>query len=393
VGNKKITPIASQFTIQFQDRHGHAWGDYNLDGKTDVFIARGGLQGDMELFPESYNYELFQGDPFINIIDQTGIDMKYTRSRQVAMVDYNNDGLPDYYIGCKESENQLWEQQLDGTFIDVAGQFEMNKNMTGQFRWFDWKQDNDMDLLMINTKGLLLFENSGTGFQKIIVCEFGDDYESYNIFLGDIDNDLDLDCVLSSLEGNIIIRNNGTEMVCVNPENYNLPGSSANAIFVDIWNDGDQDVWTPGGIYKQKINKNFVYETDELAIPYQADVVLCTWADFDNDGDRDVIFAYEKENQLFEWQVNYYLNQIEKNNWIELDFSSQDLGTKVTITAGTLIQYSEVGCAENSRYSQGHYRIYFGLKEWENIDRIEIRRLNGTTEIIENVEPNQILTF
>ena len=391
VGNKKVIPESSQFTIQLQDRHGHAWGDYNLDGETDVFIVRGGLQGDMAKFPESYNYELFQGDPFADVIDQTGIDMKYSRSRQVAMVDYNNDGLPDYYVGCKETENQLWEQQTDGTFVDVADQYGLDKNMTGQFRWFDWQQDNDMDLVMVNTKGFLLFKNTGTGFEKIIIYEFGGDYESYNISMGDIDNDLDLDCLLSSFEGNLVIRNDGTEMVRVDPSVYELPGSSANAVMVDIWNDGDQDVWTPDGIYKQRVTKKFVYETDEIAIPYQADVVLCAWADFDNNGTRDCILAYEKENQLFEWQSKYYKNLITKNNWIELNFLSEDLGTKVTITAGDLMQYSEVGAAENSRFSQGHYRLYFGLKEQNIIDRIEIRRLNGTIEIIENVAPNQIL--
>ncbi len=392
IGSQKVNPNSSEFTIQLQDRHGHAWGDYNLDEKTDVFIARGGLQGDMSFFPEEYNYELFQGDLFVDIINQTGIDMKDSRSRQVAMVDYNNDGLPDYYVGCKESENQLWEQQLDGTFVDVAVQYELNKIMTGAFKWFDWGKDNDMDLIIVNTKGVLLFENTGMKFVKIILCEFGGNYESYSISSGDIDNDGDVDFLLSSFfEGNMIIRNDNTEMVCIDPAQYNLPRNSANAILVDIFNDGDLDVWTPDGIYKQKINKKFFLYTDELAVPYPTDVVLCAWADFDNDGDRDCIFAYEKENKLNKWRVRYYTNEIEKNNWIQLDFSSRDLGTKVTITAGDLVQYSEVGCSENSRFSQGHYRVYFGLKEWENINQIKIERLNGTTEIMENVKPNQIL--
>ena len=76
-----------------------------------------------------------------------------------------------------------------------------------------------------------------------------------------------------------------------------------------------------------------------------------------------------------------------------MDFDSSGIGTKVTVTTATRVQYAEVGMFENSRYSQGHYRLYFGLKEETIIDTIEIQYMNGTIDVLDDVTVNQILFY
>lgn len=398
IGLNKINPSSLDFIIRLQDRHGLAWTDLNNDGKMDVFISRGGLQGKMSLFPEEYNYELFinQGDHFLNLIDSTNIEMNNVRGRQAIWVDYNRDDRVDLFLGNKESPNQLYEQQADGAFIDIASNLLLNKNKTGKCIWYDKDNDDDMDLFLVNVKGILLFENNNNVFSKYIIEEWNNDYESYNITYGDIDNDCDIDFFLTSIEGNYLIINDNEILIKTDLDDYGLPHNSVNAFFVDVDNDSYLDVdITCDGIYRQ-VNNVFVYYSDEISklIPSETDMIHVIWFDANNDGTRDIIFSYEKDTYI--WKTKFYLNMTNNNNWIELnlvDDNGNVLGTKTTIESGDMKLFSEVGCSENSKFSQGHYRLYFGLKDKTIIDEIKIEWLDGCITFLRNVEVNQILTI
>ncbi|MBF2079357.1 MAG: ASPIC/UnbV domain-containing protein, partial [Synechococcales cyanobacterium T60_A2020_003] len=55
-------------------------------------------------------------------------------------------------------------------------------------------------------------------------------------------------------------------------------------------------------------------------------------------------------------------------------------------------QLQEVGAAEGSHFSQGHYRLYFGLGEHETIESVKIVWPDGTQQSIEPPSVDQLWT-
>ena len=66
------------------------------------------------------------------------------------------------------------------------------------------------------------------------------------------------------------------------------------------------------------------------------------------------------------WDIVYFENKNTDNHWLQLQLTGapgnpQAIGAGVTLVTGDGKQSQQVGCAEGSHYSQGDYRLYFGL--------------------------------
>jgi hypothetical protein len=122
IGARRVSPRSHRFTLALQDRHGMAWADLDGDDRLDLFIARGGLKGRMARFPETYSDELFcsRGDVLENCTDGRGLVKEATRARSVAWVDFDRDGRLDLYVQGLSTPDQLFRQEQDGRFVDVA---------------------------------------------------------------------------------------------------------------------------------------------------------------------------------------------------------------------------------------------------------------------------------
>ena len=115
-----------------------------------------------------------------------------------------------------------------------------------------------------------------------------------------------------------------------------------------------------------------------------------TFADYDNDGDLDLIIV-----NLNDQAVLLRNDGGNRNNWILIStrLSNPDreaVGARVTVQTGSLKQVQDV-VPVRGYLSQVDSRRHFGLGKAEKIDSIEIRWPNQKIKRLKNVSVNQIL--
>lgn len=428
VGLNALNPQEHQFNLMWRDRHSLAWTDLNRDGRLDVFIGRGGVKGQLEQVNESLKDELMiRGDrAFKNEIDSAAMVKKDCPARQSAWVDYNSDKLLDLYIICGRNDkpfhpNQLWQQQADGTFRDVAPQLRLDFPEDGTFRWLDADGDGNIDLLITREKNIELWLNKGDRFEGQPIVRDGK-AKIRKIAIADFDRDGDLDAYGSSKyteEPNLLLINQNGSFQAVNPAIKGLPETGINGAWIDYNNDGLTDLQTvPQGIYQQSSDGRF-RGTGLLNVEHNLTQVLDTrgvWFDFDNNGSQDYLSLNKESPSLWSslqnklspqedanrwqqiWQTNLYQNKKDANHWLQIELSGSPtnplgIGTTVEVTTSRGKQLQQVGNTDDSYFSQGHYRLYFGLGKDKQVKAIAIKWSDGQTQRLENVVGDRLITI
>ncbi len=437
VGGDRINPTAHSFEMYLRDRHGMAWANYDGEGFLDVFIVRGGLRARMDTLPERYTDELLVSSSsplFNNIVDDTGIEKKDCPALQTAWVDFDADGLLDIYTVCfapptatRTYANQLYQQQADGSFRDVASDVGLDITDGGSFVWLDANLDRAVDLLWVDEEAFWLYVNKGGKFepQRIgdnpgtVVETFSD---SSKFAIADYDRDGDLDVFFASPGGNALLSNNEGNYTLSDLESLNLPTQSYTANWVDYDNDGLSDLHVaPNGLYRQTETKAFASVRlleDKTSLLQKA---FATWLDANGDGRMDVLWTashrpsklqalyhlinrrvFGREISIDNSAVSLYSNvggmDPQAAHWLQIDLkgsarNEQAIGALVELTSATGTQIQSVGQFEGSQFSQGHYRLYFGMGKQTTADVIRIYWPDGSSQEVKNVNADQRLTI
>jgi hypothetical protein len=443
VGEFKVSPKSKEFELSFQDRHGMAWADYNDDGRLDVFISRGAIGGTLRKFPPSVQRtvkdELFVSQPsggYRDVATEVGIEKRGCSGRKVAMVDYNNDGLLDIFVNCQERgyvagryPKQFYRQQADRRFIDVAADvgLDIPDHEVIDFIWFDADNDGYIDLLTYEDTGFYLYRNhAGKSFSREFIGRpkfvradrpaLKGNTDSYwyvdgKLAVADFRGNGRLDLFCASKTGNTLLINDGAgRFSLVDPATVGLPSESVTASWVDFDNDGLTDLYTvPQGLFRQRRDHSFE-ATGLLVLPsrkYMA--AIATWADLDNDGQRDLLLAlnenfslwrwweklYKTDVDRFFWNVEAYRNVGNRNHWLELRLAGkpgnpQAIGARVTVVTDDGQQTQQVGLNDGAFFSQGHYRLYFGLGARARASAVRIRWPDGQLQEQLNVEGDRL---
>jgi hypothetical protein len=175
---------------------------------------------------------------------------------------------------------------------------------------------------------------------------------------GDLDNDGDLDVLVSVARGST--SDNGFNRLYIN--------------------EGD-------GTFSQSADSGPLTETQESTSG-------ATLGDFDNDGDLDVATTSPSQSTP---NLRLYQNNTDNGNgWLKLNLRGtasnwSGIGAKVRATAmigdETITQFREVS-AQNTFGGQNALTVHFGLGDAASVDVLEITWPSGAVDTFEDVPPN-----
>ncbi len=139
----------------------------------------------------------------------------------------------------------------------------------------------------------------------------------------------------------------------------------------------------PQGLFHREGPRAF-RPTGELGASH-AGAAITTWMDADNDGLRDAVVATGPSAFSNDKTVRFFRNRTPGGHWLEVDLrgpagNAQAIGARLQLRCGTDRQFGFPGQYDDSRYSQGHYRLYFGLGECTRVQEATVRWPDGTRQ-------------
>jgi enediyne biosynthesis protein E4 len=421
---------------------GAAAGDFDNDGRVDLFVAG--------VFRNTLYHNLGDGR-FEDVTAKSGITSGEW-SVAAGWLDYDNDGWldlfvvnyakfsmtvnrfcgdrtrnlrtychPKYYEGLT---SRLYRNRRDGTFEDVSSKSgiaqHVGRGMSAAFA--DYDGDGRLDIYVTNDNMQnFLFHNRGNGtFEEVALLagaalpNNGEPVSNMGVDFRDFDNDGLPDIAVTDLahETFPLFRNLGKGTFddvtyTSGLARLSAPRSGWGNGFFDLNNDGWKDLFTANAhvddnvalfeattyrqsnsIFANAGDGTFLDVTASAGPDFQAPAAHrgAAFADFNGDGKIDVVTSSLAEPAELWENVSP-----DPNHWLIV----KPVGTKSNRDGiGTLIRIgkqinhmtSAVGYASSS-----HFGVHFGLGTASRIDEIELRWPSGTTQVLHDVHPNQVL--
>ena len=342
-------------------------GDVNEDGWQDIYVAN-----DFGMYDFLY---LNKGDGTFSDVSLTAIKRHDVSSMGTDIADIDNDGLLDIFNADIEME----ENYTYKTF-QVSSQIEIIRTLINAGYGYQ-KHGNSLKLNNGNGTFSEISRTAGVG-----VTDW-----AWSPFFTDFDNDGYKDLFISTG----YLQDFNVDETETYSKLRRACRISDSIIYYELVNSIPRNVLDhPNFIYKNNGDLTFDDKRDEWGIYYPSVSYGAAAADFDLDGDIDIVCSNANDHP-FLYRNN--ASSITANNYLNIQLigyakNTNGLGTKVRIYYGDEMQYVQ---HTNVRgyISTTEQLIHFGLGKNSTVERIEIEWPDGNQQILTNITANQVVSI
>jgi len=376
------------------------WFDYDNDGKLDLFVTHYvtwsrdkdqtcSLDGKNKSYctPELYKGEsatLFHNKGngvFEDVTRHAGLYDPTSKSLGIAMIDYDNDGWMDLFVSNDTQRNKLYHNNHDGTFTDVGEIVGVAYGESGGTRAGmgtdagDYDRSGRQGLLVGNftNEGLALYHDDGSGLFSDQSLSSGISEPSLNVLtFGAFFFDYDLDGLLD------VFASDGHVADDISVLRPTLKYQEPALLFRNLGKSKFEDV------------------TNRMGPALRRPVVGrgAAYADFDNDGDLDLLLTTNNGTARLLRNDSGNQNDMIRIKTIGTKSNRDGMGAKLTLTTNKGLRQFAMVKSGSSYLSQSELPVTFGLGKPEGgkVVNLEILWPSGKKDVIRDLDPNQVVT-
>ncbi|TDI24212.1 MAG: CRTAC1 family protein [Acidobacteria bacterium] len=384
-----------------------AWGvsasfvDFDRDGWLDLFVGnylRYTLDTHMPCLgrsgaPDYCSPQMSRAEPsrlyrnrgngtFVDVTAAAGLAREFGPALGVATADFDNDGWIDIFVANDLQENQLWINQHDGTFTNMAPLWgaavgangDPTSDMGVDAGDFDNDGDEDLFITELAGEGHTLYVNDGAGLFEEQSVRAGIrlpslPYTGFGVAWFDFDNDGWLDIL--AVNGHVT-----QNLEALGPDNP-FPLQQRNLLLRNLGTGRFEDVTDRAGA---------VFELSEVSRG-------AAFGDIDNDGDVDVLVGTAAG------PVRLLINNVgNRNHWVGLrlvgDQTPRDMvGTRVAVIRSDGSMRWRRARADGSYASANDPRVLVGLGASSDPVRVHVTWPNGQVEVWSDIAVDRYTTL
>ena len=392
-GNGFFTDVTESSNIlSYHPTQTAAWADFDNDGWLDLFIGNETL-GDIEHKAEFYHNN--QDGTFTDISKELNLSINgYVKGS--AWGDYNNDGKQDLYISIMDKHNRLFRNdstEYEIKFTDVTELAGVGEPIFSFPTWFwDFNNDGWLDIFVAdyNLDSYISQDSDSNQLSEVInnIITNKPSSSSPKLFLNnangtftDVTNKMELNKPLFAMGVNFgDIDNDGFLDMYIGTGDPDFKTLIPNRMFRNNKGQFFQDVTTSAGVgHLQKGH-------------------AVSFADIDNDGDQDIYAVIGGAFSGDFYPNVFFENSGNSNNWITLKLEgSQSNKSAFGARVELIMENDEIEhsihrvVGTGGSFGANSLQLEIGLGKFDNIKTINILWPSGISNQYSNVNVNQII--
>jgi hypothetical protein len=377
-----------------------AWFDYDNDGRLDLFVCNYvewsiekdqycSLDGKNKSYctPQAYKgqsstlYHNRGNGTFENVTQRAGLLDPTGKALGIALLDYNNDGLMDFFVANDTEPNKLYKNNGNGTFTDEAVTAGVAFSEAGTARAgmgvdaADYDGSGRPGLVVGNftNESMALYRNDGTGLFTDEAPTSGiGKMSAQSLTFATFFFDYDLDGLLDIFAANGHVSD---DISVVQP----------NVKYAQ-----------PPHLFRNKGKRKFEEITARLGRALQRAIVGrgAAYGDIDNDGDLDLLLTVNNGAPRLLRNENANQNDLLRVRTVGVKSNRDGIGARITLKTSRGAKVFEMVKTGSSYCSQSELPLTFGLgKPEEGLTlTLEIIWPGGQRDSVTALSPNQSIT-